>query len=254
MEPGVMDSLRTYVASGGKPAAAIELLSENYRGYAQMSSLACRWLELTEPACGDPAPKKAAASASRGAADLGREPGAAGFSAAVSPVAQFNVRGGDASAVATPRDYGDELDTPTGGFTASRVFGDANATPPPASVSASAVAAADAAAAAAARGLARRRGRTRRTSWRSSSGARSTRGRWTRSRAAPRGYRGSWTPTAGAASSSPSPRSTRIAFSSPSPSSTRGSTAGRTRSGPWAPPPRRTSASSTNSWRTISGT
>ena len=114
MEPGVMDSLRTYVASGGKPAAAIELLSENYRGYAQMSSLACRWLELTEPACGDPAPKKAAASASRGAADLGREPGAAGFSAAVSPVAQFNVRGGDASAVATPRDYGDELDTPHG--------------------------------------------------------------------------------------------------------------------------------------------
>ena len=151
MEPGVMDSLRTYVASGGKPAAAIELLSENYRGYAQMSSLACRWLELTEPACGDPAPKKAAASASRGAADLGRDPGAAGFSAAVSPVAQFNVRGGDASAVATPRDYGDELDTPTGGFTASRVFGDANAaTPPPAGVSASAVAAADAAAAAAA--------------------------------------------------------------------------------------------------------
>ena len=41
MEPGVMDSLRTYVASGGKPAAAIELLSENYRGYAQMSSLVC---------------------------------------------------------------------------------------------------------------------------------------------------------------------------------------------------------------------
>ena len=48
MEPGVMDSLRTCVASGGKPAAAIELLSENYRGYAQMSSLVCGWLELTE--------------------------------------------------------------------------------------------------------------------------------------------------------------------------------------------------------------
>ena len=58
MEPGVMDSLRTYVASGGKPAAAIELLSENYRGYAQMSSLVCRWLELTAETEPRPAPHK----------------------------------------------------------------------------------------------------------------------------------------------------------------------------------------------------
>ena len=39
MEPEVLATLRDYVANGGKPAAAIELLSENYRGYAQMTGL-----------------------------------------------------------------------------------------------------------------------------------------------------------------------------------------------------------------------
>ena len=110
MEPGVMDSLRTYVASGGKPAAAIELLSENYRGYAQMSSLVCGWLELTEE--NEPSAHKHA----------GR---AAEFSP-LSPVAQLKDRGGDASAAATPRYYGDEDDTPQGGTTAPRV----DTTPP----------------------------------------------------------------------------------------------------------------------------
>ena len=110
MEPGVMDSLRTYVASGGKPEAAIELLSENYRGYAQMSSLVCGWLELTEET--EPSAHK----------HTGR---AAEFSP-LSPVAQLKDRGGDASAAATPRYYGDEDDTPQGGTTAPRV----EATPP----------------------------------------------------------------------------------------------------------------------------
>ena len=49
MEPEVLATLRDYVANGGKPAAAIELLSENYRGYAQMTGLVCKWLEITEP-------------------------------------------------------------------------------------------------------------------------------------------------------------------------------------------------------------
>ena len=120
MEPGVMDSLRTYVASGGKPAAAIELLSENYRGYAQMSSLVCRWLELTAETEPRPPPHKHGGGAGGG--------GAAGFSAAVSPVAQFGgARGGDASAAATPRDYGDDDDTPQGGHPVART---ATATPP----------------------------------------------------------------------------------------------------------------------------
>ena len=111
MEPGVMDSLRTYVASGGKPAAAIELLSENYRGYAQMSSLVCGWLELTEET--EPSAHKHAQAR------------AAQFSP-LSPVAQLKDRGGDASAAATPRYYGDEDDTPQGGTTAPRIA----ATPP----------------------------------------------------------------------------------------------------------------------------
>ena len=106
MEPGVMDSLRTYVASGGKPAAAIELLSENYRGYAQMSSLVCGWLELTEET--EPSAHKHAQAR------------AAQFSP-LSPVAQLKDRGGDASAAATPRYYGDEDDTPQGGTTAPRI-------------------------------------------------------------------------------------------------------------------------------------
>ena len=112
MEPGVMDSLRVYVASGGRPAAAIELLSENYRGYAQMASLVCGWLELTEdmePGGGHK-----------------HEGNTAGGFTPLSPVAHFGKdkdRGGDASAAATPRYYGDEDDkddTPQGGTTVRR--------------------------------------------------------------------------------------------------------------------------------------
>ena len=86
MEPGVMDSLRTYVASGGKPSSAIELLSENYRGYAQMSSLVCGWLELTEES------------------EPSREHKQPKLLSPLSPVAHFgtqNDRGGDASAAAS---------------------------------------------------------------------------------------------------------------------------------------------------------
>ena len=37
MEPGVMDSLRTYVASGGKPAAAIELQRPGRNGIQEVA-------------------------------------------------------------------------------------------------------------------------------------------------------------------------------------------------------------------------
>ena len=40
MEPDAIDDVKRYVASGGAPSTAIELLSENYRGYAAMTSLA----------------------------------------------------------------------------------------------------------------------------------------------------------------------------------------------------------------------
>eukprot|EP00959_Pyramimonas_sp_CCMP1952_P146784 3072418-Pyramimonas_sp.AAC.1 len=56
MEPTILDTLRRYVAAGarslrspyssGKPQSAVELISENYRGYAQMASLVCSWLKL----------------------------------------------------------------------------------------------------------------------------------------------------------------------------------------------------------------
>ena len=129
MEPTVMESLRQYVANGGKPAAAIELLSENYRGYAQMSSLVCKWLEITA------APEGAhhhhygsGGGGERGSAGgVGGDAAAAalagGFSAAVSPVAQ-----GNASAAATPRYDGDGSGGGGGGggggvFTTGTQFG-----------------------------------------------------------------------------------------------------------------------------------
>ena len=159
MEPGVMDSLRTYVASGGKPAAAIELLSENYRGYAQMSSLVCRWLELTA----ETEPPRSAQARRRGwrrrrgwIQRRGLSRGAVGG------------RGGDASAAATPATTATTT-TPQGGHPVART---ATATPP-LSVG----------------GPRRRRRRAARgeaafarrgTSSRSSSDARSTRARWTR--------------------------------------------------------------------------
>ena len=49
MEPDAIDDVKRYVASGGAPSTAIELLSENYRGYAAMTSLAVHWLRVTAP-------------------------------------------------------------------------------------------------------------------------------------------------------------------------------------------------------------
>jgi len=49
MEPHAMDAVKKYVALGGAPARAIEALSENYRGYAAMTTLAVEWLKLTAP-------------------------------------------------------------------------------------------------------------------------------------------------------------------------------------------------------------
>jgi negative elongation factor C/D len=49
MEPECLDHVKRYIASGGAPSTAIELLSENYRGYAAMTSLAAHWLKLTAP-------------------------------------------------------------------------------------------------------------------------------------------------------------------------------------------------------------
>lgn len=116
MEPGVMESLRQYVHNGGKPAAAIELLSENYRGYAQMSSLVCQWLDIT--AAPDGASHRQGGSGGGGGGGRGGGGGGRGggggsagdgaalaaaedFSVVASPVAQ-----GNASAAATPRGDG----------------------------------------------------------------------------------------------------------------------------------------------------
>ena len=38
MEPRVERTLREYVAAGGRPAAAVQLLSEGYRGALRLSS------------------------------------------------------------------------------------------------------------------------------------------------------------------------------------------------------------------------
>ena len=49
MEPSAIDDVRAYVSAGGAPSTAIELLSENYRGYAAMTTLAVHWLKVTAP-------------------------------------------------------------------------------------------------------------------------------------------------------------------------------------------------------------
>eukprot|EP00879_Flechtneria_rotunda_P021413 GHRR01022570.1.p1 GENE.GHRR01022570.1~~GHRR01022570.1.p1 ORF type:complete len:302 (+),score=121.38 GHRR01022570.1:122-1027(+) len=48
MEPGVLQLLKEYLRAGGKPQAAIEDLSENFSGYAQMCNVMCRWLEIAD--------------------------------------------------------------------------------------------------------------------------------------------------------------------------------------------------------------
>ena len=49
MEPDAIEDVKRYVARGGAPSTAIELMSENYRGYAAMTSLAVHWLRVTAP-------------------------------------------------------------------------------------------------------------------------------------------------------------------------------------------------------------
>ena len=49
MEPEAIDDVKRYVAAGGAPSTAIETLSDNYRGYAAMTSLAVQWLRVTAP-------------------------------------------------------------------------------------------------------------------------------------------------------------------------------------------------------------
>ncbi|PRP79496.1 TH1 family protein [Planoprotostelium fungivorum] len=44
MEPQVSVKMQEYFASGGKPEVAVQMLTENYRGFAQMSSLVSNWL------------------------------------------------------------------------------------------------------------------------------------------------------------------------------------------------------------------
>ncbi|KAK9816978.1 hypothetical protein WJX72_007733 [[Myrmecia] bisecta] len=48
MELNILDILRRYVSDGGNPATVVEMLSENYKGYAQMASLLCSWLKMTD--------------------------------------------------------------------------------------------------------------------------------------------------------------------------------------------------------------
>ena len=51
MDATVIETLRAYVhpSVGGEPKVAVELLSSNYRGFAQMTSLVCDWLKITRP-------------------------------------------------------------------------------------------------------------------------------------------------------------------------------------------------------------
>ncbi|GAB4822406.1 hypothetical protein N2152v2_009452 [Parachlorella kessleri] len=48
MEPNIMDRLREYVMAHGHPQQAVEYLTDSYVGYAQMASLVCAWLKLTD--------------------------------------------------------------------------------------------------------------------------------------------------------------------------------------------------------------
>lgn len=48
MEPNIMEHLREYVMANGHPQQAVEYLTDSYVGFAQMSSLVCHWIKLTE--------------------------------------------------------------------------------------------------------------------------------------------------------------------------------------------------------------
>jgi len=53
MEPNILASLRDYVKAQGHPKHAVEILTENYVGYAQMANLACSWLKLLDSNSGN---------------------------------------------------------------------------------------------------------------------------------------------------------------------------------------------------------
>lgn len=46
VEPNILQVVREYIAKGGKPQTVLELLSDNYVGFAPMASLAASWLDL----------------------------------------------------------------------------------------------------------------------------------------------------------------------------------------------------------------
>mmetsp|Transcript_35814 Transcript_35814/g.91489 ORF Transcript_35814/g.91489 Transcript_35814/m.91489 type:complete len:357 (+) Transcript_35814:434-1504(+) len=53
LEPHILEALRRYVMRGGKPQTVVEALSESYAGYAQMATLVCSWLAMTDEEEGD---------------------------------------------------------------------------------------------------------------------------------------------------------------------------------------------------------
>ena len=44
MEPGVIEAMKGYLESGGEPEAAIQMLADSYRGFADMASLVGGWM------------------------------------------------------------------------------------------------------------------------------------------------------------------------------------------------------------------
>jgi len=103
MEPECLDHVKRYIASGGAPSTAIELLSENYRGYAAMTSLAAHWLKLTAPPKrgANTSPIKVSATmAGQRNGDANESTPTGGISAANEPTSCEKVEG-DASANAT---------------------------------------------------------------------------------------------------------------------------------------------------------
>ncbi|KAF8064640.1 FPS1 [Scenedesmus sp. PABB004] len=67
LEVGVLDLLKEYLRAGGKPQSAIEDLSENYQGYAQMCDIMCQWLDIADVRLPAPAPPRPGGGAAGGA-------------------------------------------------------------------------------------------------------------------------------------------------------------------------------------------
>jgi negative elongation factor C/D len=47
METAILSLTKKFLSAGGTPPTVVQLLSENYRGYAEMSNLLCKWLIAT---------------------------------------------------------------------------------------------------------------------------------------------------------------------------------------------------------------